>query len=406
MIVLRALGLLVMLAASGWGGVAVDDPRLPAAWEVRVRLEVVEDGVERVRESRYILRIAEDRFRLDLGSVRVLGILDADGAVLEAWHTHDPTTIFEARGDDLGLLIRQNLPALWSGVLARWIEGDDRAYPLVGHDWAEEPIERADPEIDGMVFLERGPVMVHTVLRISLAESFEEAFITVGPVGFTRLELGYFPIEAGDPGSWGVDQGGRGRVSSIRALKAKPAAVKIGEIVGGVRVFDGSSKRVDFRRAFEAERMPRVHRRADGLLLIFEVVDDLDERPSDFAGEIGLARARLAVDSAERGVRRPMLVVRPVAVFDVPEFSRALLGAFSDKWSGLEGDALLSEVEGGFSKVLWTHPARDSIDLFAPGARAAGVLIGPDGRLMGVVRLDEGEVDLGDWLSVVLGDGS
>jgi hypothetical protein len=406
MMVLRTLGLLVVLCAGAWGRPTVGEPVLPAAWEVEVRLEIVHDGVRRVRESRYALRLAEDRFRLDLGAVRVLGVRGADGAVLEAWHTHDPTTIFEARGEDLGLLLRTHLPAIWSGVLARWIEGDTQAYPLVGHDWPTEPSEQADPEMDGMVFLEAGSITVHTASQVPPGESFSEMVVIRRAGGLTRLELTYLPIEAGAPGSWGVDQGGRGGrggVSSIRALKAKPAAIKIGEVVGGLAVFDSASRRVDLRGVFDGERMPRGQRRADGLLLIFERLDGSVGEVPDLSGAIARARTLMAVDAAERGGRRPRIVVRPVAVFDVPEFSREVLGAFTGKWSGLEGDALLSGVEAGLAKVLWTHPPRDSIDLFAPGARIAGVLIGPDGRLMGVVRLDEGDVDIGAWLSGILG---
>ena len=404
MIWLRTLGVLAVLSLAAWGRSAGDEPRVPAAWEVKVRLEVVRDGVERVREGTYTLRLADDLFRLDLGGVRVLGMRGGDGAVLQAWHAHDPTTIFVARGDDLGLLIRQNLPALWSGVLARWVTGDDGAYALVGHDWAEEPSEQADPAMPGMVVWATDSVSVRTVSHNPRGEPFSETVETKRSDGLTRLELKYVPIDPGDPELWGVDQGGRARVSSIRALTAKPAAIKVGEIVGGVRIFDGSSQLVDLRRAFVPEGQPRGSRRADGLLLIFECVEG-SEVPGDLVDSIGRARGRLAVDSAEREVRRPMLVVRPVAVFDVPEFSREELGAFAKKWSGLEGDALLADVEAGFAKVLWTHPPRESIDLFAPGARVAGVLTGPDGRLMGVVRLDEGGVDLGEWLSGVLGDG-
>jgi hypothetical protein len=403
MMVLRILGLLVVLCAAAWGRPTVDEPRFPAAWEVKVRLEIEHDGVRRVRENRYALRLTDSRFRLDLGAVRVLGVRGADGAVLEAWHTHDPTTIFEARGEGLGLLLRTHLPAIWSGVLARWIEEDGQAYPLVGHDWPTEPSEQADPEMDGMVFFEAGSITARTVSQVPLGEPFSEMVVIHRTGGFTRLELTYLPIEAGDPGSWGVDQGGRARVSSIRALEAKPAAIKTEEVVVGLGVFDSASRRVDLRSVFGGEQMPRGQRRADGLLLIFERIDGSVGAAADLPGAIARARTLMAVDAAARGGRRPRIVVRPVAVFDVPEFSREVLGEFAVKWSGLKGDALLSGVEAELAKALWTHPPRDSIDLFAPGARTAGVLIGPDGRLMGVVRLDEGDVDIGVWLSGILG---
>jgi hypothetical protein len=194
-------------------------------------------------------------------------------------------------------------------------------------------------------------------------------------------------------------------VSSVRALRPRPAPIQPGDAVVGLRLFDRTGSAFDLRRAFEPEPSARLERRAAALLLVFERVPPEHAQADDHArlDAIASARERLAVDAAEAGIRQPMFVVRPVAVFDVPDYSRGALEAFAARWSALGSDALLGSVEADVPGLLWTHPPRDSIDLFSPGAAATAVLIDGAGRLRGALRLDEAAANLEDWLVAALG---
>lgn len=376
---------------------------LPAAWLVDARL-ITGDESTPPREASYTLRLADDRFLLELGPIRVLGAHTADDARLTAWHTHDPTTVFVAEADDLATLIRRHLPPIWSSPLARWMSGDAEAFPLVGHDWPGPPTVSPGPE-PTTTRRETGAIRIVTPDVLPSLEngegSADELIVTSRSDGETRLRQTYRPIAPGDPEAWGIDADDRTLLSSIRALEPRPAPIQPGGLVHGMRLHDSAGVLVEQRRAFEPERTPRSERRATALLLVFERVSDSTLQTGaaeSLLADITAARERLGVASSERGVRRPLLIVRPVAVFDVPEYSPTALAAFDDRWEGLATDALLESVEQDLPAVLWTHPPRASIDLFAPGATAAAALIDPAGRLIDVLRLDGRESTLADWI--------
>lgn len=374
------------------------------SWSVQVRLVTTSAQGLRERDASFTLSLADDRFLLDLGAVRIYGERAADAARLLAWHTHDPTTYFMASGSDLAPLIRRELPPIWSGPLARWLTREPDPYPLVGHDWPEMPTVSIDEE-SGMRQQMTSTVMVRTPdqapRQVEPGTVMKEFITTDQPAGQSTLNIEYTAIAPTPPETWTVETGQRQRVSTIRALRPKPAQIQPGEIVGSLRLFDLSRQQVELRQAFQPERTPRGERRAEALLLIFERSESIGQLTSadiTIPEQIAHAREQLAVDAATLERPRPLLIVRPVVVFHSTEFSPASLEAFQSRWSALLTDALLDRVEQSLPSVLWTHPSRDTIDLFTPGADRAAVLIDRNGRLRNVLRLDESTEDLSRWL--------
>lgn len=372
---------------------------LPAAWFVRSQLWKAVPTDEPAREAEYIVRIADDRFLLELGPVRILGVRTP--ASLTAWHTHDPTTMFAVEGEDLAGLLRRNLPPIWSSPLARWLSQEPVPCPLVGHKWPG-PVDTPQ-EWHGHPLRVSGSVQVAAPNEFPSLEPLnkpEYEFIwTEGDDAASLLKQIYLAVVPGEPDEWGIDIAGRTRVSSIRALAPRPPQILPGDPIRGLRLFERAGSAVELRRGFEPERTPRADRRAAAILLVLERATDQSGRDRVAAPKraVAAARERLAVDAVGREVRRPLLLVRPVAIFAAAQYSESALAAFEARWSGLGTDALLETVEQRMPSVLWTHSPRESIDLFTPGADATAVLIDPEGRLIDALRLDPG-ADLEDWI--------
>ena len=389
------VAILVMIVAIARAG--SEPPTPPAAWTVHAQLYLTDDFAPGPSGD-YALRLADDRFLLELGPVRVLGVRSP--ASITAWHTHDPTTIFKAEGDDLAALVRRHLPPIWSTPLARWFTGDPDSYALVGHPWPEQPeIEPAETAGSSTRRAQAVRITAPDEFPTGPEEAAVELVVTHHEDRDIRLEQVYRPVPAGAAEAWGVSEVGRAPVSSIRALRPQPAELRPGDPVRGLVLFDRAGASVDFRRAFEPERTPRGERRAVALLLVFDRPSNA-EKPTEVSpvDAIAAARERLAADYAAAGVRRPLIIVRPVAVFDVPDYAQASLDAFARRWEGLGRDALLESVDAMLPEILWTHPPRDSIDRFAPGATAAAVLIDGTGWVREVLRLDTRDANLADWI--------
>ncbi len=385
--------------------IAETRPQVAQAWAVTLKLEKESNGQIQDRRGAMTLQLATDTVLIELGAIRVFGRRAPDGVVVVAWHTHDPSTYFTTTGHDLGLLLRQVLPPLWSGPLARWLTDNDDAYPLVGHDWPARPSVTAD-ESNHLRSFTVGDLTVQTPAIDAWGGDHGQVLtesVTTGQVdGTARLRLTYQPIEPLDVDSWCIETEGRSRVSQIRALRAQPAQVQPGQQIEEFRLFDQDRAQVEFQRAFEPERTPRGDRFATALMLVLErSVTNTSQsaaRSKAIIEQIAQAREQLAIQAATHDRPRPLLVVRAVQVVQVSEFSQAGLDDFVGRWSQIKSDALLEQTELGMPKVLWTHPPRETIDLFAPGAHRVAILIDRSGQLVAVHRFDDAKNDLTQWV--------
>lgn len=381
---------------------ATSDPDTSArAWQVDVVLrtrepdEVQPGGVEpdetATRRGSFVLRLADDQFRLELGPVIVLGRRDASSASLFAWHEHDPTSAFVDQADRLDDLIRRNLPPLWCGPLADWVAGVPNSYPLVGHPWPTPPqvIDSAPPHVvlaSARVLDQRS---FHPETGVPLTEQIELQRQT----GVEVMSLTFTPLPPGDPGDWSIDADARQRVSSIAALRPQPARIAPGSSIVPLRLFDAQGRPFDWWSAFASESSAASERRATALVLGLFVLSPREGRPDEVlppqAGVelLNAIRARVETLAARRQSPRVLLLTRPVAVFDVPDFNRDLLDGMAAASAALRHEPLLPEVEQSVSDFLWAQPPRETIDLVSPGAQNAIVVVDPARRLVAAVRV-------------------
>ncbi|KAA0216625.1 MAG: hypothetical protein DYG94_09085 [Leptolyngbya sp. PLA3] len=362
----------------------------PRAFEVSVTLSIEHPDHPISRQARFTLRLSDDRFRLELGQVVVVGDRTGEQASLLSWHQHDPTSVFIDRDGHLPALVRRDLPPIWCGLLADWLAQTELAYPLAARDWASLPHRE---EAGGAVILESPGLRYERRSGGDGSGLLSESVLIERLSGDERLDLTYTPVDPGDAADWSIDPASRRTVSSIAALRPQPARFAPGDTVS-LRLFRPDDQSWAPASVFEQEPSSFQRRHASALVLAMIVLSprsaDLDAiiDPADSVALLSELRTRVASLSAQRGRPRPIYFARPVALFDVPGFNRDRLEAILAAAADLPTDPLLPDIEAAAPRVLWAQPPEETIDLFCPGARFALIILDPQRRLLAAIRVD------------------
>jgi hypothetical protein len=373
---------------------AAHDESASDAWriDVAVSLATQRDGETRTRESAYVVRRAPGAVRIDLGRVAVHVQAHAQGATLTAWHAFDPGSAFVAHGRDPAALLRAHLPTLWSTPIAEFVAADQNPFPLVGHAWPTAP-EKSMPTPGHSVESAEGI----TIERVREPQTghIQREEIRAGHAdhAFT-LTMSYTWAPVKDPQGWLVDVASRTHAPSIAALAPRPAVISVGDPVTMLRVFGPDGAAWNLAQAFEPEPGATFSRRANLLALVLTSVlpregDSVEPVAlADVVAFIDARRSEHAIESAQRNLPRQRVIVRVAAVFDVPTFEPGQLEAIAAIARAATTDPLLAGVESSIPSMLSTHPPRETIDLFAPGASTVVIVVDSGLRLVAAVPID------------------
>ncbi len=373
---------------------------------VNVILDTTRHGSSTRRVATYRLMIAADLFRLDLGSVCVLGRREDASASLIAWHTRDPQSAFIARGPDLAGLLRQQLPPLWSSPLAQFLSQHEDASPLVGHTWSHPP---AVLEIDAH---NRSLITNHlTVERQFDGESsrlVRETIRSSEPQAEFTLELTYEWSPASSSAAWGIEIANRTLVPSVSALAPRTPTIEVGRSVASLRLIDAIGNVWTVGSAFRPEPTASLPRSADLFVLVLHAVSTREGStlplvPLDrLVACIDQLRQEHALESALHAQPRQRALVRIAAVFDVPDYAPARLEEIAKIAERVAADPLLPGLEASVPRMLITHPPRETIDLIAPGASTVVVVVDATTRLVAAIPIEAGTDSWQHALSRVL----
>ncbi|CAG0999877.1 hypothetical protein PHYC_02804 [Phycisphaerales bacterium] len=196
-----------------------------------------------------------------------------------------------------------------------------------------------------------------------------------------RVELAF---RGADPGSksWAVEIEGRERVPSLSDLKPLPAEVQPGAQVGSLSLMGtdlspwllADTMREQAAIPTEAGEGPIL-----GALVVYRSsAPGAEDAAFQACGSLRshkkfLDRKRLTADPAT-----PRLFIRPVAVFELPEFSPGAARELAARWAGT-GDT-----------PVWTSAGQALIDRFDRGAIGAVIIVDLEGVLLGAATLEAG----------------
>jgi len=359
-------------------------------WAERTTLEFQradETGqVSRVRETvvvRAFRRAGQVSVRLELGPLRIHAASDGMAGSVVAWHTGDETAcvIREFEGPLTLDRLRELAPPMPAPSLELFFGSQPLASIVGDINWQWASRERLGASrvvrLHGDASSQPGQRLL-VRLDIDEASGLVRAFEaqTGGQGPGSIISAVAQRIEAGDPDRWGIDTDDRRRLGALAELRARPAAVRVGDPapdivlqqVGGGAWAPGLSLEdaspVDPRpRAILFVRVqPDASARADRMQHARVVVERLSREMANLPASI-------------RDPDRPR--VHAALLIDLDLFTQDLL----DEVAGVVVPESLAGAEH-LGATLWGVSAAGAIDRFAPGAGMALILLDPRGRVV------------------------
>jgi hypothetical protein len=236
---------------------------------------------------------------------------------------------------------------------------------------------------------EAGPVEIRVDRASSLLKRVSGLLPT--SAGPARAELVCSPVAA-DPRLWVITPGERRRVASLSDLRPAEAEVAPGAALPNMGLMTPALAAFSWRDAIDAAKAQPATGRVLTALILYRA-------SSTEAGDAAvLASGVLRAAAKDLDRRRitdrpglPRLLIRPVAVLELSDFTPALPREIEAQWAEL-GEA-----------ALWTSSGQPLIDRFAAGFAGVVVLTDEDQVVRGVVPLDNPPIDDEPLLAEVRG---
>lgn len=354
--------------------ITIDFQRADIAGQVsRVREEIV------IRASRGPEAIS---LRLELGELRIHAASDGMAGRIVAWHTGDETAcvIRDFDGPLTLARLRELAPPTPSPSLEIFF-GAAPLSSLVGEvNWLWASRDRLGASRVLRLHGEAAAIESHrTVVRMDIDEvtGFVRAFeAQMGLADPTSLLTAIVHrIEPGDPDRWGIETDDRRRLGALAELRARPAAVRVGDPAPDIvlQTVGGGAWAPGLSLEDESPVDPRPR-----AILFVRVQPDATAR----AGRVQHARAVIEQLSREmanlpasiRDPDRPR--VHAALLIDLDLFTQDLLDEVA---GGVVPESLAGEEHLG--ATLWGVSAAGAIERFAPGAGMAIILLDARGRV-------------------------